>query len=118
MAMNDSDTAEETAETVEAAETETAGAGTDYVRKNELINLVVEQSGMKKRDVKPVVEATLAVLGRVLGEERAMNLPPFGKIRVVRSKDLERGVIRTLKLRQMPPAEAAPEALETSTEEG
>ncbi|MGB5864609.1 MAG: HU family DNA-binding protein [Sulfitobacter sp.] len=70
------------------------------LRKKELFDLVVTRSGLKKRDVKPVVEAMLAVLGDALAEQREMNLPPLGKIKVQRGKELPDGRALVLKLRQ------------------
>lgn len=70
------------------------------LRKKELFELVVERSGMKKKDVKPVVEALLAVLGDALSEQREMYLPPLGKLKVQRGKELPDGRALVLKLRQ------------------
>jgi DNA-binding protein HU-alpha len=70
------------------------------LRKKELFELVVERSGMKKKDVKPVVEAMLAVLGDAWAEQREMILPPLGKIKVQRGKELPDGRALVLKLRQ------------------
>lgn len=70
------------------------------LRKKELFELIVERSGMKKKDVKPVVEAMLGVLGDAFAEQREMNLPPLGKIKVQRGKELHDGRALVLKLRQ------------------
>ena len=70
------------------------------LRKKELFDLVVERSGMKKKDVKPVVEAMLAVLGDAFAEQREMDLQPLGKLRVQRGKELPDGRALVLKLRQ------------------
>ena len=70
------------------------------LRKKELFDLVVARSGMKKKDVKPVVEAMLAVLGDAFAEQREMQLQPLGKIKVQRGKELPDGRALVLKLRQ------------------
>ncbi|MEQ6204203.1 HU family DNA-binding protein [Sulfitobacter sp. HNIBRBA2951] len=70
------------------------------MRKKELFALVVERSGHKKKDVKPIVEAMLAVLGDALSEQREMILPPLGKLKVQRGKELADGRALVLKLRQ------------------
>ena len=70
------------------------------LRKKELFDLVVDRSGMKKKDVKPIVEAMLAVLGDALAEQREMNLQPLGKLKVQRGKELPDGRALVLKLRQ------------------
>jgi len=70
------------------------------LRKKELFELVVARSGMKKKDVKPVVEAMLSVLGDAWAEQREMDLPPLGKFKVQRGKELSDGRVLVLKLRQ------------------
>ena len=74
------------------------------LKKAELINMVVEQSGMKKKDVKPVVEATLAVLGDVLARGQEMNLQPFGRLKVNNTKDLAKSQVHSVRIRQSKPA--------------
>lgn len=70
------------------------------MRKPELINAVVEKSGMKKKDVKPIVEATLAVLGAALQDSRELNLQPLGKIKVNREKKKPSGKVMIARIRQ------------------
>ena len=81
-------------------ETLTPVVVSNELRKKELFDLVVERSGMKKKDVKPVVEAMLAVLGDALAEQREMDLQPLGKLKVQRGKELPDGRALVLKLRQ------------------
>jgi len=72
------------------------------MKKGELIDQVVERTGVKKRDAKASVEAALVVLSAALTNETDLNLPPLGKIRIVKSKDINDGAqILTLKLRTM-----------------
>ena len=70
------------------------------MRKKELIDQVVERSGIKKKDAKPVVEAMLAVLGEAVGEGRELNLQPLGKLRINRSEERSNGRVIICKLRQ------------------
>ena len=70
------------------------------LKKKELIDTVVERSGIKKKDAKPVVEAMLAVLGQTLAEGREMNLQPLGKIKINRAKDVQGGKVLVTKIRQ------------------
>lgn len=70
------------------------------MRKKELIDLVVERSGIKKKDAKPVIEATLAILGEAIGESRELNLQPMGKLRVRRVKHMPNGRVMVTKIRQ------------------
>ena len=70
------------------------------LKKRELIDLVVERSGVRKKDAKPVVEAMLAVLGEALSEGREMNLQPLGKLRINRVEEKGNGRVIVCKLRQ------------------
>lgn len=70
------------------------------LRKKELIDDVVARSGIKKKDAKPVIEATLAAMGEALAEKRELVLRPFGKIKVRREKDMPNARVLTAKIRQ------------------
>ena len=73
---------------------------TKLIKKPELLDEVVLRTNLKKRDVKPAVEAALAVLVDALQDGAEVNVPPLGKLRVVKSKTLEGGAaVMTLKLR-------------------
>ena len=73
---------------------------THLMKKPELLDEVVLRTNLKKRDVKPAVEAALAVLGDALRDGAEVNVPPLGKLRVVKSKPLDGGAaVMTLKLR-------------------
>jgi len=71
-----------------------------FLRKKELIDRVVTQSGLKKKDVKPVVEATLAVLGEALSKQEPMNLQPFGKLLVNRRKQQPNAEVLITRIRR------------------
>jgi nucleoid DNA-binding protein len=58
------------------------------MRKKELIDLVVERSGIKKKDAKPVIEAMLSVLGEALSDSRELNLLPMGKMMRVKVRQV------------------------------
>ncbi|SMX42814.1 HU family DNA-binding protein [Actibacterium lipolyticum] len=90
------DKAEPEVEQVEEAAVEKPEA----LRKKELIERVVTASGMKKKDVKPVVEATLAVLGQALSDEEPMNLQPLGKVIINRKKELANGEVLITRIRR------------------
>lgn len=72
----------------------------DAFSKRELITQATARSGMKRRDVKPVVEAVLAALGDAISEGRDMNLQPFGKLRISRQKELDKAHLTTMRLRR------------------
>jgi DNA-binding protein HU-alpha len=73
---------------------------TVVLRKKELFERVTEASGAKKRDVRLIVEATLKVLGDALAAGETLALPPFGKAKVNRQKDLASGEMLIVKLRR------------------
>ena len=57
------------------------------LNKKQLIERVVERSGIKKKDAKPAIEATLAILGEALEAGEEMNLQPLGKVMIKREID-------------------------------
>ncbi len=74
----------------------------EMVKKPEFIDRAVARTEVKKRDAKPAIEAALAVLADALEKGEELNLPPMGKLRVVKSKDIGDGAkVLTLKLRTM-----------------
>ena len=75
------------------------------MRKKELIDAVVDRSGIKKKDAKPVIDAMLDVLGEALADHRELNLVPFGKFKVINEKDLSNGKMLRVKIRQIRPAD-------------
>lgn len=92
---------------VESLQTVVSGP---VMRKRELIDLVVEKSGIKKKDAKPVVEAMLAVLGEAVSDGRELNLQPFGKVKVRRAKEMPNARVMVTKIRQS--INTVPEAAE------
>lgn len=70
------------------------------MKKIELIDKVVEMSGIKKKFAKPVIEAALSVLGEALNDGRSLNLQPLGKVMPRKSKDLQNGTVINARIRQ------------------
>lgn len=93
-----------------ATTTGTASSETPPVvmKKKDLIDRVVLQSGMKKKDVKPVVESMLEVMGKSLTDGEEMNIQPFGKLMIKRSKELENARVMVCKIRQSKANTGAP----------
>lgn len=80
----------------------------NLLKKPDLLDAVVARTNLKKRDVKPAVEAALAVIGDALRDGHDLALPPLGKVRLVRTKDLDGGAaVMTLKLRMAKNASVA-----------
>lgn len=73
----------------------------DQVKKKELVDRVAARAGLSRNAARPVVEATLAELGAALAAGKDMNLPPFGKFRVVREKDTATGRTFVVRIRQL-----------------
>ncbi len=92
---------------VVAPETKIVGAAVtvpqgEMLKKAEFLDRAVSRTDVKKRDAKPAIEAALAVLAEALSNGEELNLPPMGKLGVVKSKDLGEGAkVLTLKLRTM-----------------
>ncbi|MEI6097946.1 MAG: HU family DNA-binding protein [Alphaproteobacteria bacterium] len=77
-------------------------AATAQMRLKDLVDHVTKASGFKKKDVKVVVEATLARIGAALQNGDSMALAGLGKLRMVRAASGPGGVM-TLKLRMATP---------------
>ncbi len=78
------------------------------IKKPELIDRVVAETGMKKKDVKPVVEAMLGVLGRALSDGEDITAPPLGKVMIKRVKDVANARVMNIKVRYPNATGAAP----------
>jgi nucleoid DNA-binding protein len=70
------------------------------LKKKELLERVIKAAGGKKKDVKEIVEAMLVVLGDALSRGEELNLPPLGRAKVNRQKDLASGEMLVVKLRR------------------
>ena len=74
----------------------------EVVKKPEFIDRVIARTSVKKKDAKPAIEAALAELADILAAGGEVVLPPMGKIKAVKVKDLGEGAqMLTLKLRTM-----------------
>ncbi|HMS95492.1 MAG TPA: HU family DNA-binding protein [Tabrizicola sp.] len=87
--------------------------GSEGLKTRSLIEMVATETGGKKPDVKKIVEATLAALGKALATGQQLNVPPLGKIKVAR----DNGIALTLKLRLADEAKAAGLALADEEED-
>ena len=87
------------------------------MKKKELLNLVVERSGVRKKFAKPTVEAMMAVLGEAIAEGRDLNLPPMGKIKQQRTKEASNVRVTVAKIRQSKPDSEAASVSGASGEE-
>jgi len=74
--------------------------GTPTLKRNELYERVVQECGLKRREVKMVSDALLLVLGKALANGEDLQLPPLGKVKVNREKLTGKNRILICKIRQ------------------
>jgi DNA-binding protein HU-alpha len=79
---------------------EPAADAVNILKKPDFIDRVVERSGEKKRHVKPILEAALAVLGEALSNGEELNLQPLGRVKVNRHRVDDDAELLILKLRR------------------
>ena len=79
-----------------------------------LMERIGAKSDVRKRDLRAVVELTLAELGAALARGEGVNLPGLGHMRVARKAD---GGSMTLKLRPADPAKEKPAKGEDAAKE-
>ena len=104
----------------EVSEVTEAGAKVvAQMKVKDLIERVAAASDQNKKDVRAIVEATLAELGKALEAGESLNLPPFGRVRIANQKADASGQMMTLKLRrggEKKPAKNDGEALAAADE--
>lgn len=69
------------------------------VKLKDIVDRVVETSGVKRKEVRPVIEAALVEIDKALARGDTLLLPGLGKLRVVRTAAEGNGAM-TLKLRK------------------
>ncbi|WP_320179043.1 HU family DNA-binding protein [Roseovarius pacificus] len=77
------------------------------LKKKELIDMVTDRAGVKKKFAKPVVEAMIDILGEAIAEGRELNLQPLGKLKHQRTKETPNARITVAKIRQSKSASPA-----------
>ncbi|MEM8981063.1 MAG: HU family DNA-binding protein [Pseudomonadota bacterium] len=75
-------------------------SGQAVLKKKDLIDAVVGRSGLKRHEAKAATEALLAILGETLAEGKDAQLPPLGKVKVARTKDVTRARVMVCRIRQ------------------
>lgn len=70
------------------------------VQKREFVDRVVDATGGKKGDVRPIVEATLSQLGLAFAAGETLVIHPFGRARVNMRKSVAGGEVINLRLRR------------------
>lgn len=95
--IKDSSTHHATA--VNAAEEVVPPVSGGEIKKKEFLEQAVKRSGVNVKDAKLAIEVALALLSETLLDGMEVNLPPLGKLKVERRKDLPNATVLDLKLR-------------------
>ena len=66
-----------------------------------LVEQVAGQTGGKKKDVRETLEAAFRAMGTALSQGHDLHLPPLGKARVGKVKELPEGRLLVVRLRQI-----------------
>lgn len=65
-----------------------------------LVEQVAGLTGGKKKDVRETLEAAFSAMGTALSQGQDLHLPPLGRARVGRMKDVPKGQLLVLRLRR------------------
>ncbi len=86
------------------------------VRRKQLLDRVAEMSGTRKQIAKPVIEATLAVIGEALANGEEVNLQPLGNIKIKRATENESANVIHARIRQSKSYDAQGDTTEDEAE--
>lgn len=99
-------------------ETEEAPAKVvSQMKVKDLIERVAVATDVNRKEVRVIVDAVLAELGKALEANESLNLPPFGRVRIANQKTDDSGQMMTLKLRRGGAKHGTKEALAEPSEE-
>lgn len=70
------------------------------VQKRDFIDRVLAETGARRAEARPIIEATLAQLGQVLSAGQTLAVPPLGRARIALERDARGGEVITLRLRR------------------
>lgn len=71
----------------------------NILKRKDFVDLVVAKSGLKKRDVRTAVDATLSVMGDALRDGKTLSLSAQAKIKPVKQNPFGQGTVVTTKFR-------------------
>lgn len=80
--------------------------------KKELVERMVEQTGMKTGEARRALDATLTVLASGLREGANLAAAPLGKIRIMRQKETANGDLVICRIKLKDPKPASPKTAE------
>ncbi len=72
----------------------------DVLRKRAVVEAAVSETGMKRGEVRAVVDAIFSFMGKSLEDGAKLNIPPLGKIRVARVHQAGDDAVLTCKIRR------------------
>jgi DNA-binding protein HU-alpha len=87
-------------------------------KKSDFLTAMVERSGLKQRDARAAAEAALSILSERLTAGDTLQIPPLGRIKIVKSKSLDDGAILTAKIRIKSQSAPDSDTLEVAGEAG
>ncbi|MFT4014641.1 MAG: HU family DNA-binding protein [Paracoccus sp. (in: a-proteobacteria)] len=70
------------------------------LQKRQFISAVAQRTGLRSVQVKEIVDATLAELGDAIAAGQTLALPPLGRARINRQRDVSGAEVITLRLRR------------------
>jgi len=73
------------------------------LKKRELLEQIAERTGQSKNKARPFVDAMIEIMGDAISKWGGLNLPPMGKVKLVRSKDAGNAKVTVAKIRQVKP---------------
>ena len=91
----------------DAADENTVAA--PVMRKKDLVDRVLKRTDAKKKEAREIIDAVLEELGLALTRGDELNLPPLGKAKVNRQRDLVSGEVLIVKLRRPGPGQESGE---------
>lgn len=86
--------------------------------KQELLERITTESGMKKGEARAALDAVLTALRGALAEGLDISAAPLGRIRLVRKKDTPNGELAVLRVKLKDPAKLAKQAVAPDTDPG
>lgn len=75
------------------------GTKKDVMKIKDVLAAVVQKTGAKKQEAKPVIDAALAEIAAALAQGRSLSLPPLGNLRVAKMHDKGAAKMLVVKLR-------------------
>lgn len=81
------------------------------LRMRDVLERVVDRSGMRKGEARTAIETTLAVVAEAIENGEDLDLPGLGKLKLQRERETPRGKAYVLKLIRNAPAAAGNQPL-------